>query len=65
MLNGFTNSLLFIGFHGLGLCVYRSSTSVQALSQFLLHIFLLSPFDLASSQVFVYMAVVNTTWVVH
>jgi hypothetical protein len=34
------------------LLFYLSSTNVRALSQFLLHIFLLSPFDIDWSQVF-------------
>jgi hypothetical protein len=54
--------LLSSGFHGLGLLVrfvaynfhlpfYLNFKSVHALSQFLLHIFLLSPFNKARSQV--------------
>jgi hypothetical protein len=38
--------ILRIGVHGLG-SFCPGSTNVHALSQFLLHIFLLSPFDIA------------------
>jgi hypothetical protein len=52
--------ILCIGFHGLGLLhsnfhlpFYVSFRSVRVLSQFLLYIFLLSPFDKTWSQVFI------------
>jgi hypothetical protein len=55
--------ILYTGFHGLRLfgakhfhlCFYLNSSFVHALSQFLLHIFLLSSFDKAWSQVFRYL----------
>jgi hypothetical protein len=55
--------ILRIGVHGFGLLAivcnihfyltfYPSPTNVRALSQLLLHIFLLSPFQIAGSQAF-------------
>jgi hypothetical protein len=66
--------ICLIGFHGpvllarffaynFYLHLYLSFKSMHTLSKFLLHIFLLSPFDKVWSQVFI-IAVVTLTWVV-